>query len=202
MMNFKKTTLAVLAGTLLSGGVWAATDGSLGSTSSGTTDIDFTVSGGPGAGGSILIDKLDDISLGTFNADSPAAGLQGFSNFCVYKTGSPSGFDFNLTTTSGKGVTNFELHKDGVATPTEYQKVKYAVSFSSDDNNGVNGTELTNKKVEPVSADESVGLVIENNTYTCSGENVSILVTANLATASTAEAGTYKDTLTLLVAPR
>ena len=195
--------LGAVIGLTMTGGAWAAEQGELGETSTGKTEITFEVGTENGGGGSILIDKLDNIPLGKFEAGTPQ-DLVGFSNFCVYRTGKPNGFTFDLTATSDRGGAAFELHKTELpegSAPGANQKITYEVSFSSDDNNGVGGVDLTHGEAKGVNAGSSVGLEDNGSGYECTGENVSILVSAILADASTAETGTYTDTLSLLVAP-
>ena len=204
-MITKKTTLAVLASTLFAGSALAATDGTLGEDSTGSLNIDFTVGDEHGPGkSSILIQKLDDMTLGSFIAGDQKA-LEDFSNFCVYRTGSPTGVNFNITATSTKGGTAFQLHKTGLGdgtTPTDSQKVGYGVTFSSNADDAISGALLPHGTSQAVSADTSVALTESASGYECAGENVSIRVKADVTTASKAEAGAYSDTLTLLVSPR
>ena len=198
-MNKNKITLSLFAaGFILTGTAFAATDGELGSNSEGSLDISLSVGDENGGSGSILIQRLDDLDLGEFDASNPDALGDG-TDFCVYRTGSPNGFDYSIDITGVNSTTTFQLLSD-----TTGDEIGYSVHYSSTTGADTDSDELSYGSGNLVSADTSVGLTDDGDgTFSCKGENVSLYVKASVADASVADAADdYEDTLTLVVAPR
>ncbi len=174
MMLSKQLPMALAASLfLVSGGLQAATDGTQGTTSSGSADITVTKQS------EVKISGLADIALDV-QADGSATGSTGA---CIYRNGSGS---YTVTANSGNGSGDFRL-KD-----TSDNVMVYTVSF----NDGTNTTALT----------EGTALTGQTNantiTPTCNGgSNATIEVTVSQTEFNGAPAGTYTDTLTLLIAP-
>ena len=181
-MNARKTTLAMVFGMMVAGGSWA---GTLGSSSDDSTLIDLRI-GEDGGGNSILIQRLGDIPLGEF---SESNSLGRSENFCIYQTGSPDSFAFDLETESTSG--EFTLQSGD-------NSISYGVAFQGSPGiTGINnGTPLNYGDNLNLTADNGIGL---NPNYTCVDDNVSIYVQANFTEASVAPPGDYSDTLTLIV---
>lgn len=198
-MNIKKTSIAFFVSSFIAGGAVAATDGELGDDSTGSLDITLSVGDENGGTGSILIQRLDDLDLGEFDASNPSALGDG-SDFCVYRTGSPNGFDYNieLSSLNGVGNTAFEL-----LSPTTSETIGYSVFYSDTTGADADSDELSYGNSNAVRADTSVGLTDDGDgTFSCNGENVSLYVRASVEDASVASAADdYGDTLTLVVTP-
>lgn len=204
MVVTKKGTAltALFAGILMANAAYSATDGDLGENSEGNLDINLSIgdeNGDPGSG-SILIQRLSDLNLGEFDA-SNASALGAGTDFCVYRTGSPDGFDYNIEIASLNGAGNnaFEL-----SSPTTNDIIGYSVFYSGDLGADENSDELAYGNTNPVSASDGVSLSDDGNgAFSCDTDNVSLYVRASVADASVANtAPDYGDTLTLIVTPR
>ena len=168
----------VIAGIfVISGSVIAATQGTLGTTSTGTVDISV------GVGDQIQITALADIT-GPY---VPGADFTGSSPACIYRNGGSGDFDVTITSANGLG-TDFRLNDAGTF-------VVYDVTFNDSVSGAVNMDNATLDNTNFTNADTS--------SPTCSGAPQSTLAInvpdANLGAVG---AGTYTDTLTILVAPR
>lgn len=92
MNNFKKIVTGVaFAASMMAGHAMAATDGSLGASSTGTTDVTL------GIPDRVQISDVKNLGLGTW---SGSGDLVGSTSFCVYRNGG-AGYDVTLTTGSG-----------------------------------------------------------------------------------------------------
>ncbi|MEQ8690877.1 MAG: hypothetical protein RIC89_08580 [Pseudomonadales bacterium] len=160
-------TLAAVAST-----GFAATQGSLGFTSTGDLDIDLTVSD------EVRINNLADITLGPFTG----ADVSGSSPACVYRNGGP---DYQVTAT-GDGALNAFTLSNGTDT------VPYSVTFTDT----VDAVTLASGTAAVRTGAEGDPLL------NCSGgDNASIGVSVTAADASGLPQDTYIGTLTLMVAP-
>lgn len=160
----------------------SATDGSLGTSSQGTTDIDIAI------GDFVQISGMSDIDLGAATAGSASTGNTGA---CIYRN---SDDDVDVTFTSSVDTANgntgaFRMENSdtaGVFLP-------YSVSLTGASTNlvgvGSGGTAST-------ISDE------DNSSSSCGGGSSHTLsVTVSATTIDTAEVGAYADTITVLVAP-
>ncbi len=151
---------------------FAATQGSIGFTSTGDLDIDLVVSD------EVRINNLADITLGPF----VGADVSGTSPACVYRNGADT---YNVTAT-GSGALNAFTLTNGV------QTVPYSVTFSdlTDTVSLASGTAALRDDAERTSLTNCSG-----------GDNAAIGVTVTAADAAGLAQDTYLGTLTLLVAP-
>ena len=168
----------VIAGTfVVAGSVMAATQGTLGPTSTGTVDISV------GVGDQIQITALADIT-GPY---VPGSDFTGSSPACVYRNGGSGDFDLTITSSNGLGI-DFRLNDAGTF-------VVYDVTFNDSVSGAVNMDNAVLDNVSFTNADTA--------SPTCSGAPQSTLAInvpdANLGAVGS---GTYTDTLTILVAPR
>lgn len=178
-MEMKKLVKGlIIAGAMVAGGsAIAATQGTLGLTSTGTIDISV------GVGDQIQITALADIT-GPY---VPGTDFTGSSPACVYRNGGTGDFDVTMTSANGSG-TNFQLNDAGTF-------VVYDVTFNDSvsgaidmDNNVLNNTDFTNANT---------------TSPTCGGVPQStIAINVPDANLGAVAAGTYADTLTIVVAPR
>ncbi len=173
-MNYSqlvKTSLFAL--TLSSASVMAATQGLLGTSSTGTIDINLDIDP------LVMVSNLGDINLGTY---SGAGNLTGTDTFCVYRNGAGN---YNITM-NGSGAADAYLLNDGGT-----NNLAYTVSFTNGSANAM--TTLT-----PLAAQTGANTTSTN----CGGtDNVSVGVTVANAALAAAPAGTYTGSLTIIVAP-
>ena len=165
----------VAAGVIAFGAAaFAASDGTLGLNSTGTTDVTIT------KGEVAQITGLADIALAPWNTGSPPPA--GNTNACVYtSTG-----NYQVTASSANaGGGNFRL-TDSV------NFINYTVQW--DDNSGGGPTGVT----ESTALTAQVGSTITN----CGGSpNATVSVAITNGQMNAAPVGSYSDTLTLLIAP-
>ena len=181
MKNIFKTTLLV-SGMIASSSLMAATPGTLGTTSTGTLDIEVDVED------LVMISGLSDIAIAFDNTGT--GDLTGSSTACIYRNGAGT-YSVNATGDGGVGGTDFSIQN---ATPVP-TVVPYTVEWD-DDVAGSNysavalGTALT-------------GQSGANTTDTAcgTGANAIVQVTVPRASLAAAPAGTYNGTLTLEIAP-
>lgn len=169
---------AVAALSIGSATVLAATQGSLGSSSSGSVNISANINQ------LVRISALNDISLGTYTG---TGGLTGRDDVCVFSNA--GGYSITATGSGSGGA--FSLAASGGAT------VPYSVAWAT--TAGANtGAQLTSGKV----------LAGQSGTFTnptCQGGanlNASLLVSVTDEALAAAPAGAYTGTLTLTVAPQ
>lgn len=181
-MRFHKAIFAATA--LLLGGATiavAATQGTVGATSSGTVNLSLTI---PKL---VRIFGLTDIALGTYGGTGDVTGSE---TFCVHNNASAGTYKIRATSTNGTG-TDFRL-KSG----SDF--IVYDVTFD-DSTTPAGGTNLDNavEATGPYSGTKYTGAGLG----TCSAANASIEVKALEAALQDANPGAYTDTLTLLVTP-
>lgn len=169
----KKLKIAAIASALVvSGSAMAASDGTLDTTSTGTSIVTIIKQN------AVQITNVNDLNLGThavLAADQVAA-----DDVCVFS--STSGY--NLTVTSANGA--FNLQDSATATP-----IPYTMSWT---------TAAGSSAVGYGSA--IAGLTGDNVSLDCSaGTNANFEITVSSADFNSADPGTYSDTLTLLVQP-
>ncbi len=169
--------LFVASALVVAGSTFAATQGNLGPNSTGTVDISV------GVGDQIQISGLADIT-GPY---VPGSDFTGSSTACVYRNGGTGDFNVTITSANGSG-TDFRLNDAGTF-------VVYDVTFSDSvsgavdmDNNVLDNTNFTNA----------------NTTSPICGGSPQSTIAINVPDANLGAvgAGTYADTLTIVVAPR
>lgn len=171
----KKLTAIALSTAIAAGGAFAATQGSLGLSSTGSVDITLSIPD------SVRIQNLVDIPLG--QADGVNA-LSGSSPACVFRNGASGNYQI---TASGSGAANaFTLASGG-------NTIAYTATY--DDGSGASalttGVALTGQTgADNASQDCSTGA---NN-------NGTIAVSVSAAAQNGAAVGNYSGTLTLTVA--
>lgn len=168
-----KTSLFALG--MSSAAVMAATQGTLGTTSTGDLEITLDIDS------LVRVSNLNDIDLGTFAGG--AADLSGSDNFCIYRNGAGN---YNITMTGSGAASAFTL-TDGTNT------IPYSVSFTNGGANAMaTGTALT----------AQAGAFTANDTCNSgANDNVSVAVTVANSDLASAPASSYTGTLTMVVAP-
>ena len=177
-MNFKMIQAAAVAASLavasFAGAAHAATNGTLGATSTGSVDINAVI---PNLA---QISGLDDINLGTWSG----ADLSGSDQFCVFS----STRSYTITATSGNGTgATFRLKDAG----TNF--IAYTVSWTD---SAPATTALTSGTASGAQATSATSV-------NCGGaDNTTVSVNVPSANIASVPAGNYSDTLTLLVTPQ
>jgi len=172
---------SVLLGCALTcpGASLAASQGSIGATSTGSISISATVPG------RVEISGLSDVAFGTVD---PGAAATSAENLCVWSN--TSGRTYQVTAT-GSGAANAFALTDGANT------LAYDVQWA-DSTGQSSGTALTSGT--PLGAQASTA-----TNPTCSAgpaTTASLIVNMTAANLQSAVAGAYTGTLTLVVAPQ
>lgn len=165
--------------------LYAASQGSIGTTSTGTTDITLTISD------LVDITALTDINVtpSDYSVDNT-----GYTNACIYsnQTTIPGGYAVTVTSANATGTT-FRTRKGATA--------DYAVYTATWDDDP-QGTP------SPTSLDSGVKLTgqtgADQGDITCagtSGYNARFEITFTAAVLQAAPAGTYTDTATIVISP-
>ena len=177
--RYSRLTAACIAALLVQGPALAATQGSLGSTSTGSIVINASVPN------RVQLTGLADVSF--LNQDPAIAALNA-QNVCVWSNTSTKGYN---VTASGSGAANAFTLANGALT------VPYGVQWAASSGQS-SGTVLT-------TGSALTGLTSTATNATCSSgpsKTASLIVTiATPALQSMQAATTYTGTLTLVVAP-
>jgi spore coat protein U-like protein len=163
----------------LAGTSSAATQGSLGATSTGTVEVSATVPG------RVQISGLSDIAFGTVD---PAVAAASAEDVCVWSNTSGKGY---TVTATGSGASNAFSLSDGT------NSLNYAVEWAGSAGQST-GTAL-------VSGTALGGLSSTATNPTCSSgpaASASLIVKMAAADLQAAAASSYTGTLTLVVAPQ
>lgn len=172
--------LAVLAALMASPGLAsAATQGSLGATSTGSVDISATVPG------RVQISGLSDVVFGSVD---PAVAASNAQDICVWSNTSGRAYDVTAT---GSGAANAFTLSDGT------NSLAYSVEWAATAGQ-TSGTAL-------VPATSLTGLASTATNPTCSSgpaSSASLVVKMTAANLQAAVASSYTGTLTLVVAPQ
>ena len=173
MKQVIKTTAVLLT---LTSAAFAASDGSLGSTSTGELDISITL---PEV---VRISDMDDLSFGTYDRSGNETAND---NVCIYTNDAQADYRITLT---GDGAGNAFTVTDGTNT------VAYAVKWN--DAQGTGGPSVST----------GVALANQTNANTqdtgCNGgTNANIEVTFHESALLAAPSGNYSGTLTVMVEP-
>lgn len=176
--SFSKAAKGLVAGgvaVMIAANGFAATQGTVGATSTGDLDISLTILD------EVRISNLADITLGTFLG----ADLAGTSPACVFRSGTGN---YEITASGDGGATG-----DQFALADGANSVDYTVTY--DDGTGpaalTSGTVLTGQTGGDPASDTCAG----------TGDNGTIAVNVLAADMSGLPAGAYTGTLTLTVAP-
>lgn len=177
--SFARRAFLAVCGLWIPAAAVAASQGTLGSTSTGSVDISATVPG------RVQISGLSDVAFGTVDPSTAASDAQ---DVCVWSN--TSGRGYSLTAT-GSGVANAFTLSDGT------NNLAYAVEWADSSGQSA-GSVLT-----PATA--LGGLASTAVNPTCSAgpaASASLIVKLTTADMQAAVAGSYTGTLTLVVAPQ
>lgn len=177
--NFKLRLLIAIAALGTSGGALAATQGTAGTTSTGSVSISATIPG------RVQLSGLTDVSFGTVDPTVAAAQAE---DVCVWSNTSGKGY---TVTATGSGAANAFTLSDGTNT------VPYSVEWAASSGQS-SGTAL-------VSGTALGGLSSTATNPTCSAgptATASLIVKMSSANLQAAVASSYLGILTLVVAPQ
>ena len=177
--SVKRSALLAVCAMQISGAAAAATQGTLGSTSTGSVSISATVPG------RVQISGLSDVAFGTVDPASAASDAQ---DVCVWSNTSTRGYTLTAT---GSGASSAFTLSDGT------NALAYGVEWAASSGQ-TSGTALT--------AGTALGSLTSTATNsTCSAgpaASASLIVKMGAADLQAAVAGSYTGTLTLVVAPQ
>lgn len=168
-------TGVAFAASLFAGNAMAATDGTLGATSSGTSVVSLTVAD------NVKITGISDIALGSW---SGTGNLVGSTSYCVYRNGGDS---YSITATTDQS--NFSVYS-----PTTKDSIPFTAQVS----------DTVNSVIAPLTYNTATTAALKGSTsMTCGGgSNGQLQVTFAQSALQTASSGTdYQATVTLLVQP-
>lgn len=172
MKTMKLFRIAVLASlTAMSGSAFAATQGQLGATSTGTAIINIS------KGNAVQITNLDDINLGA-QGNLTATATES-DDVCVFS--STGGYNITLTSTNGV----FELTDANTTT-----SIPYSVDWIA----GTTTTAVYDTAITGLTGDSTA---VDCN----AGTNATFSVSVTAPDFNAADPGNYSDTLTMLVQP-
>lgn len=177
MMNKLNTIVSVLIflSAWISTAVFAASDGTLGATSSGTSDVTLTIND------LVRITGVDDIALGAYGG---SGALTGQSEYCVFRNGGDN-YKLNLTSTGGV----FQ-----VVSVTTSDSIAFTVKVDGD-TDASNGETLTHGV-------DSAAMVGSPSLTCSSSDNASMYVSfAEADMLAVTTASDYTATVILLVSP-
>lgn len=176
---------AIATSTIFSGGaVFAATDGTLGTTSTGTVDISVTKTK------LAQISAMTDMTLASYTLGAGDQAL--FSTACVYSSSAGGAY---YVTATGSGASNAFTLADGSNT------IAYTVVWNSGGVGALGTTGATLTTAVQTAALSNAA----TDSATCAGTSPGPTAQVNVNIAGTvldaAPAGTYTGTLTIVVAP-
>jgi hypothetical protein len=175
-MKTRNKVLATVIAGLISTGTFAATDGSMGSTSSGQVKLDLQVLD------SVEISALNDIDFGQYGG-TDTGNINAGDAYCVYRNG---GDGYTITPTSANG--KFALQG------TLGDEINYTVKLA--------GAATGASAATAVSYNTASGTFSGSAARDCGAtDNASVDVSIDEADIRTASTDTYADTLILLVSP-
>ena len=177
--RFRQLGAGIMAAALAHGTAFGATQGSLGTTSTGSISIGATVAN------RVQISGLSDVS---FTNQDPGTPAQNAQNLCVWSNTSTKGY--NVTATGSGAASAFTL-ANGAST------VPYSVEWA--------GTSGQSSGTALVTGSALTGLTSTATNATCSsgpGSSASLIVKISTASLQGMQAAaSYTGTLTLVVAP-
>ena len=166
---------AALSVSAVGGVAFAASQGTLGSTSTGSSSLSATVTS------LVLIDGVNDILLSAATANDDLEGND--PSICVYSNATDNLYEITASSTNGSG--SFLL--SDISSNT----MAYTVKWTDAD-----GTEVSLTEGAQTSSN-----LDGSATTDCTGAFSRVDVSVPAATWTTSPAGGYSDTLTLVVAP-
>ena len=176
MNTLNKKLIAGVAFAAFVSPAFGASDGTLGATSSGTSDITLEIAD------RVQITSVEDITLGAWGGSGDMVGT---TEFCVYRSG---GDDYAVTLTADTGA--FQ-----VGSVTTLDNIAFSVRVD-DDLDASDGESLSYNT-------QSAVALAGSSSLTCGGgDNAEVEVTfAEAALQAASTANDYQATITILVEP-
>lgn len=175
ILNKAINGLAV-AGVLIASQAMAASDGTLGTTSTGTSVVSLTLND------KVQISSINDIALGAY---AGTGTMSGQSTYCVHRAG---GGNYQITLTTDQAA--FQVYS---ATTTN--TIAFSVAIDDDNDASVGGAAISYNTA-------SAALVAHVSANCAAADNAAMLVSftqANLQ--AVASANDYQATITMLIEP-
>lgn len=183
MTNFRRITAAaaLAAVVMMSQGAAAATQGSLGSTSTGTVGVSVTIPQ------KYRITSLTDITLGTY---SGTGDLTGNDDVCVYTNDATKAYHVLITDSSSMTPSGFGVQNAGATA-----SIPMTVAWNSATGTSGNAAVTYNSSL--------AGSNANSTSVTCAtgGESANLQVTLAAADLQAAPADAYSTTLTIVIEP-
>jgi len=177
----KALTVAALSTTVLSGAAFAATQGTLGATSTGTTDVTLTIAS------QVRISDLNDFALGTYGG---AGNLTGNDNVCAYTNVASGAYNITFTDNSEMTATQFAVENAGNTAEIPMEVRYNDVTGTAGNAVATYGTQMA-----------STGANITADDCSAGGLSGNIQVTLLAADLQAAPADAYASTVTVLMEP-
>jgi hypothetical protein len=183
----KRQFLVAISLLLASGAVFAASQGTPGTSSNGSVNLSLTMQR------QVVVAGLDDITINAAGWDGSSDIVSAAEDFCI---GQNMGFGFSLTFTSGNGGAGSFTAEDGSNNPVDYN-----VYFANGTGATIGDTPATSGSALTTTTD-GVSPTPQQN-LSCGSNNASMIVEfpgTNLQAASN-DGTAYTDTITVQVAP-
>ena len=182
MKAIKKSIFALMVLGTASSFAYAASDGSLGASSTGTSDISVTTTE------MAQITNMANISAGSY---SGALGVDLNDDVCIY-TNDAGATSYKVTATGNYLANGGAGNLFFVKSTTTSSTIAYTVSWNN--TTGAGNTALTANT-------QSAAITGATNTYPCVTNNANFRVQMTHNDIMSVPAGTYEGTLTLVVVP-
>ncbi len=165
---------------------YAATQGSLGTTSTGTVDITLEIPA------QVRITALNDIELTPTVLTSDVTGS---TTACIYSASTVTSGGYQVTATSDNngGGGSFFVKEQGAGTET----IEYTATW----HDGGSASPSSMTEGSPLTGQENADTVSTNCSGTGPSTNATFEIKFLSADLTTASVATYEDTVTLVVAP-
>lgn len=185
--NMKSTMKKLLAAGVMSSAVLlasyahAATDGTLGATSTGTADVTLTIAS------QFRISDMDDFALGTYGG---TGNLTANDDVCVYTNLASGAYNVTATDNSGMSAADFSVQNGGATADIPFE-VRW---------NDVTGT-VGNAVMTYNTQMAGTGANIQTDDCSVGGLSGNIQVTLLQAALQAAPADSYTSTVSFLIEP-
>ena len=178
---------------------WAASDGSEGNTSQGSTDLTLTVAE------MVKVHKIDDLTFDyTYGLNNAASTIDDFDDVCVYSNMWTGGaHDYRVTMTGNGASSTFKVTcSSGDCDEGTTDTIDYTVYWNDESGTNTGQTQVGSKGGAATALDDQTGW---SNALDCGGvgtTNARVRVEFEKNDIlNNKRAGTYTGTLTILITP-
>jgi len=184
MKALRKTAFTVLTSAALVTSAYAASDGTLGATSTGTSDLEITTT---------EMAEITGLADLTVNPYGGSGGVDENDDVCIYTNDTANDHRYKVTATgswlaNGTAGNLFYLKNSGTT-----DTIAYTVEWNASTGPGNNA--LTANTLSAAFA------ATDGGTYPCPADNANFRVQADHNDIMSKPAGTYEATLTLVISP-